>query len=68
MQGASLVAQTVKNPPANAGNEREPGSIPGSGRAPGEGNGKPLQYCCLENCVDRGAWRAAVQGVAESWT
>ena len=42
------------------------GSIPGSGRSPGEGNGSPLQYCCLENPVDRGAWRATVHGVTES--
>ena len=47
--GTSLVAQTVKNLPANAG---EPGSIPGSGRSPGEGNGYPLQYSCLENSME----------------
>ena len=46
----------------------DPGSIPGSGRSPGEGNGHPLQYSCLENSVDRGAWRATVQGVTNSWT
>ena len=63
-QAASLVAQMVKNPPANAGNVRNPGSIPGSGRSPGEGNGNPLQYSCLESSVDRGAWRATVHGVA----
>ena len=44
------------------------GSIPGSGRSPGEGNGKPLQYSCLENPMDRGAWWATVHGVAKSWT
>ena len=44
----------VKNPPANAGNMS---SIPGSGRSPGEGNGNPLQYSCLENPMDRGAWQ-----------
>ena len=44
------------------------GSIPGSGRSPGEGNGNPLQYSCLENSMGRGAWRATVHGVAESWT
>ena len=60
----SLVAQTVKNPIANAG---DPGSIPGSGRCPGEGNGNPLQYSCLENSMDRGAWQAAVYSVAKSW-
>ena len=52
----------VKNPPANAG---DAGSIPGSERSPGEGNGNPLQYSCLENPMDRGAWRATVPGVAE---
>ena len=52
----------VKNLPANAGNA---GSIPGLGRSPGEGNGKPLQYPCLENSMDRGAWQAAVHGVAK---
>ena len=44
------------------------GSIPGSGRSPGEGNGFPLQYSCLENSMDRGAWRTTVHGVAKSWT
>ena len=46
----------VKNPPANAGDVRDTGSIPGSGRSPGEGNGNPLQYSSLENPMDRGAW------------
>ena len=50
---------------ANAG---DVGSIPGSGRSPGEGNGNPLQYSCLENPMDRGAWRAIVHGVAKSQT
>ena len=54
-----------KESACNAGN---PGSIPGSGRSPGEGNGYPLQYSCLENPMDRGAWRAAVHGVAKSQT
>ena len=49
----SLVTQTVKNLPANAG---DPGSIPGSGKSPGEGNGYPLQYSCLENSMNGGAW------------
>ena len=48
----------VKNPPAKAGDTRDAGSIPGSGRSPGEGNGNPLQYACLENPMDRGAWQA----------
>ena len=43
------------------------GSIPGLGRSPGEGNGNPLQYSCLGNPIDRGAWRAAVHGVAKEW-
>ena len=55
----------VKNLPANAGDE---GSIPGSGRSPGGGNGNPLQYSCLENPMDRGAWWATVHGVAKSRT
>ena len=45
-----------------------PGSMPGSGRSPGEGNGNPLQYPCLENSMDEGAWRAMVPGGAKSWT
>ena len=49
----------------NAGN---PGSIPGSGNSPGEGNGYPLQYSCLENSMDRGAWWATVHGVTKSQT
>ena len=44
------------------------GSIPGSGRSPGEGHGNPLQYSCLENPMDRGAWWATIHGVAKSWT
>ena len=54
-KGASQVALVVKNPPANAGDSREAGSIPGLGRSPGVGNGNPLQYSCLENSTDRGA-------------
>ena len=58
----------VKNLPVNAGDLRAMGSIPGLGRSPGEGNGNPLQYSCLENPVDRGAWWATVYRVAQSWT
>ena len=61
----SLVAQMVK---ASAYNARDPGSIPGLGRSPGEGNGNPLQYSCLENPMDRGAWQVTVHGVAKSRT
>ena len=56
----------VKNLPANAGDRRDMGSIPGWGRSPGVGNDNPLQYSCLENFMDRGAWWATVHGVAES--
>ena len=52
----------------SACNAENPGSIPESGRPPGEGNGNPLQYSCLENYMDRGAWQATVHGVAKSWT
>ena len=51
--------------PAKAG---DAGSIPGAGRSPGEGNGNPLQYSCLENSIDREAWRTTVLGVAKRWT
>ena len=53
----------VKNTAANAGDIRDLGSIPGSGRFPGGGNGNPLQYSCLENPMDRGAWQTVVHGV-----
>ena len=58
----------VKNPAANAGDTRDTGSIPGSRRSPGGGHGNPLQYPCLENPMDRGAWRATVHGVTGSQT
>ena len=57
-----------KNPPANAGDIRDAGLIPGLGRSPRGGHGNPLQYSCLENPKDRGAWQAAVPGVSKSWT
>ena len=56
----------VKNSPANAGDTEDVGSIPGSGRSPGGGNGNPLQYSCLGNPMDRGARYATVQGVAKN--
>ena len=65
---ASQVALAVKNPPANAGDIRDMGSIPGLGRLPGEGNGSPLQSSCLENPMNRGTWWATVHGVAKSQT
>ena len=52
----------------SACNAGDLGSIPGSGQSPGEGNGNPLQYSCLENCMDRGAWSATVHGVTKSQT
>ena len=56
----------VKNLPAKAGDKRDVGSVPGSGRSPGEGHGNPLQYSCLENSMDGGAWWATVHGFTES--
>ena len=64
--GASQVAQVVKNPPANTGDIGDTGSIPESGRSPGEGNGNPLQYSYPENPMGRGAWQATIHGVAKS--
>ena len=58
----------VKNPPASAGDIRDTGSIPGLGRSPGEGNGNPLQYSCLEYPMDTGAWQATVHRVRKNWT
>ena len=60
------MALVVKNPPASAGDIRVVGSIPGSRRSSDGGYGNPLQYSCLENPMDRGAWRAMVYRVAES--
>ena len=57
----------VKNPPTNAEDARDTPSVPILGRSSGEGNGNPLQYSCLENSVDRGAWPATVHWVAKSW-
>ena len=66
--GAFQVALEVKNPSANAGDIRDVSSTPGSRRSPLEGNGNPLQYSCLENIMDRGAWWATVHEVAKSRT
>ena len=62
---ASQVVLVVKNLPANSGDKRDVGSIPGLGRSPGGGHGNPLQYSCLENPTDRGAWQATVHRVTE---
>ena len=67
-EGVSQVALVVKNLPTNAGNIRDTGSIPRSGRSPRVGNGNPLQYSCLEKSMNKGAWQAAVYGVAKGWT
>ena len=58
----------LKKPPANVGDLRDLGSIPGSGKSPGGGNGNPLRCSCLENPMDRGAWQATVPGVTQSGT
>ena len=58
----------VNNPPANAGDLKDVGSIPESGRSPGEGHGNPLQYSFLENPMERGTWQATVHGVVQSDT
>ena len=63
---ASQIAVVVKNPPANAGDERGTGSLPGLGRSPAEGNSKPLQYSCLKNSMDRGSWPATVHMVVKT--
>ena len=62
------MAPVVKNLPSYAGDVRDMGSIPGSGRSPGRGHGNPLQYSCLENPMNRGAWWTTVQRVTKSRT
>ena len=61
-------SSVVKNPPANAEDARDVGSIPGSGRFPGLGNGTPLQYFCQKNFMDRGAWYTTLHVAAKSRT
>ena len=65
--GAFQVVLVVKNPTANSGDSRDMGLIPRSGRSPGGGKGNPLQYTCLENPMNRGAWGATVHRVSKSW-
>ena len=60
------MAQVVKNSPANEGDVTDEVSVPGSGRSPGEGQGNPFEYLCLEDAIDRGAWWATVYGVTKS--
>ena len=64
----SQMALVVKNPPANTGEVRDAGSVPGLGRSPGEGHCNPLQYSCLENPMASGAWWATIHRVAKSQT
>ena len=68
MIGVSQVALMIKSPPANAGDIRDLGFIPGLGRVPGEEHGNSLHYSCLENPMDGGAWRDTVHRVAKSQT
>ena len=67
-QGGFPSGAVVKNRPANIGDARDMTLIPGSGRSPEAGNGNPVQYSCLENSMDRGAWKATIHGVAKSQT
>ena len=68
IEDTSQVVLAAKNPPASAGDTRDLGLIPGSGRSPEGGHGNLCQYSCLENPMDRGVWWATVHGVAESDT
>ena len=65
---ASQAVLVVKSSPANAGDIRDVGLVPELGRSPGRGPGNLLQYSCLENPMDRGAWQAVVHGVTKNWT
>ena len=60
-------SSVIKNPPANAGDTADTGSVPESRGSPRGGNGSLLQCCCLENSMDRGAWQATVHGATKSW-
>ena len=68
ISGASQAVLVVKNLPANVGDVRDAGLIPGLGRSAGGGHGNPLQYSCLENSMDGGVWQATVHGVTKSQT
>ena len=68
MEPASQMVLMVKNLPVNAGDIRDAGVMPGLGKSPGGGRGNPLQYSCLQNPMDRGAWWAIVHRVAKTWT
>ena len=61
------MALVVRNPPTNVGDVRDTSLVPGSERSPRGGHGNPLQYFCLKNPTDRGAWQAMVHGVTKSW-
>ena len=65
---ATLIAQGVKKLPASAGSSGGMDKVSGSRRSPGGGNGNSLQYSCLENPLDRGAWWAIIYGISKSWT
>ena len=68
LEGSFPGGTVVENLPANAGRAEDMGSVPGSGRSPGEGKSNPFQYSCLENLMDRGAWQTTIQRVANSQT
>ena len=68
IERAFQAAPVVKNLPTNAGDVKDAGLIPGLGRSPGEGNGNPLQYYCLENPMDRVTWWPIVRVISKSWT
>ena len=68
MEDVIKIVRRAQNPPANSGNAADMGLIPALGRSSGIGNGNPLQYSCLENSLDRGAWWATVHGATKNWT